>query len=119
MLSSRLFRSFQESVTQEVGADNLQTILVKSPLSPTFLEVGSQVPLNGSEAARVYALLQQALRLYYGRGAHGILLRIGQGMWKRMIAKASLLEKAELEIAREVQNQLYPKTVPSAPGLES
>jgi predicted hydrocarbon binding protein len=50
----------------------------------------------------LYASTQQALRLYYGRGARGILLRIGEGMWARMMAQANLFEKAQLEIVRRL-----------------
>ena len=50
----------------------------------------------------LYASIQQALRLFYGHGARGILSRIGEGMWERMMAQANLLEKAQLEIVRRL-----------------
>ena len=102
MLSSRLFHLFMETATQEVGLDKLPAILSGNQLSPALLEPGSLARLDADQACRANASIQQALRLYYGRGARGILLRIGQGMWSRMTSQASLLEKAELEIARRL-----------------
>lgn len=102
MLSNRLFRLFMETVTQEVGLDKLPAILSGNQLSPALLEPGSLARLDTEQACRANALIQQALRLYYGRGARGILLRIGQGMWARMTSRANFLEKAELEIARRL-----------------
>lgn len=101
-LSSRLVQLFMESVTREVGAEILPTILAENHLSPPLLERDHLVHLDGAKAAVLYASFQQALRLFYGRGARGILLRIGEGMWNRMTAQANFLEKAELEIARRL-----------------
>ncbi len=105
MLSNRLFRFFVDSATQEVGADNFPSILAEdhlSPLMPAMTDKTQLARLDGAETAVLYASLQQALRQYYGRGARGILLRIGEGMWGRMMAQANLLEKAELEIVRRL-----------------
>jgi predicted hydrocarbon binding protein len=104
-LSNRLFRFFVDSATQEVGADKFPSILAEdhlSPLMPALTDKVYLAHLDGVEAAVLYASLQQALRQYYGRGARGILLRIGEGMWSRMMAQANLLEKAEMEIVRRL-----------------
>ena len=101
-LSNRLAQLFIEAATQEVGADKLPAVLAGNHLSPSVLERGALARRDGAEPAQIYASLQQALRLFYGRGARGILLRIGQGMWERMTAQANFLEKAELEIARRL-----------------
>jgi len=102
-LSNRLVRFFIDSAAQEVGAEILPTILAEDHLSPSIIMDGAHlVHLDGAEAALLYASIQQALRLFYGRGARGILLRIGAGMWNRMLAQANLLEKAQLEIVRRL-----------------
>jgi predicted hydrocarbon binding protein len=102
MLSNRLHRLFVESAAQEVGLDKLPAISAGNTLLPSLLETESLAQLDGEQAAKANASLQQALRLYYGRGARGILMRIGQGMWNRMISQANFLEKAEQEIARRL-----------------
>ena len=102
MLSNRLAQLFIESATQEVGADKLPVILTEDHLSPALLDRGPHVKLDGMEAARCYASIQHALRLFYGHGARGILLRIGADMWNRMMTQAAFLEKAELEIVRRL-----------------
>ena len=102
MLSNRLVRFFVDSAMQEVGADKLPAILAENHFSPSLIEKDHLAHLDGAEAALLYASLQQALRLFYGRGARGILLRIGAGMWNRMLSQANLLEKAQLEIVRRL-----------------
>jgi predicted hydrocarbon binding protein len=102
MLPGRLFRLFLESTTHEVGMDKLPALLAENHLSPAILDTTPLDRLDGAQAAMASASLQQVLRLYYGRGARGILLRIGQGMWDCMLAQAGFLEKAELEIVRRL-----------------
>ena len=101
-LSNRLLRFFVDSARQEVGADKLSIILAENHLSASLIEKSHLSHLDGADAARLYASLQQALRLFYGHGARGSLLRIGAGMWTRMLAQANFLEKAELEIVRRL-----------------
>ena len=95
-LSKRLVQFFMDSATREVGADKLPTILAENHLSPSIIEKAHLEHLDGADAAVLYASLQQALRLFYGRGARGILLRIGEGMWDRMMAQANFLENCPL-----------------------
>jgi predicted hydrocarbon binding protein len=102
MLSNRLVRFFIDSAAREVGADKFPTILAENHLSPSIIEKTHLERLDGADAAALYASLQQALRKFYGRGARGILLRIGEGMWDRMMAQANLMEKAELGIIRRL-----------------
>jgi predicted hydrocarbon binding protein len=102
MLSNRLVRFFIDSATREVGADKLPIILAEHHLPLSIIEKTHLERLDGIDAAALYASLQQALRLFYGRGARGLLLRIGEGIWDRMMAQANLLEKAELGIIRRL-----------------
>jgi predicted hydrocarbon binding protein len=102
IISNRLLTLFIESARQEVGADNIPAILAGSSLLLSFFEKEALVRMEGVEATRLYATFQQSLRLFYGRGARGMLLRIGQNMWDRLVAQAGFREKAELEIARRL-----------------
>jgi predicted hydrocarbon binding protein len=101
-ISSRMVNLFVESTLQQVGSDNLPGILAKVRLEMQDLEKGALARLGGQPAARLYASVQQSLRLSYGRGARGLLMRIGRSMWDRMVLQASFREKAELEIARRL-----------------
>jgi predicted hydrocarbon binding protein len=101
-ISNRFMQLFVEVALQEVGAENLLRVLEKFSLSPSVIEKDSLEDLNGIQAAEFYARLQQALRHFYGRGARGILLRIGYGIWERITRRANILEKAELEVVRRL-----------------
>jgi len=97
-ISSHFVQLFVEAAIQEVGAENLPRVLEKFSLLPSVIEKDSLEDLNGIQEAELYALLQQALRHFYGRGARGILLRIGYENWERITRRANILEKAELEV---------------------
>ena len=102
MLSNRLFQFFLASATQEVGQDKLAAILAEGHVPLSLLVKSPHERSNGADLATSYATLQQALRQYYGYGARDTLLRIGAGVWNRLVAQASFLEKAELEVARRL-----------------
>jgi predicted hydrocarbon binding protein len=102
LLSSRLLQQFVAAATEEVGAEKLALVLADAGLAAAELEAGSLARLDGRAAAGLCARLQQALRAYYGRGARGLLLRIGRGLWQKMTAQANFREKAELQIARRL-----------------
>ncbi len=97
MISLRLVKAFITAAVDETGSHNLPAVLASSGLTPGDLE-----RVEATSAADLYARFQQALRSFYGRGARGMLLRFGRGMWDRLVAGAGLKEKAELEIARRL-----------------
>jgi len=102
VISSRLVQQFVAATTEEVGAEKLALVLAGESLSSSVLGQENLRRLDGRAAAELYARLQHALWLYYGRGARGILLRIGRGLWQKMVEQASLLEKAEMQIVRRL-----------------
>ncbi len=101
-LSNRFLLLFVAESQTEVGADELLAVLSRVDLHPPEIRKKELCNLEGIPAAEYYAAFQQALRLYYGRGARGTLLRIGRKMWQGMVAEANLVEKAELEIVRRL-----------------
>jgi predicted hydrocarbon binding protein len=101
-ISQCLLKQFVFAAFEEVGVDKLARVLSGAGLSPAVVETESLNRLFGHDAADLYARLQQALRVFYGRGARGILLRIGRTIWERMVIEASFREKAELEILRRL-----------------
>jgi predicted hydrocarbon binding protein len=102
VISSRFVQQFVAATTEEVGAEKLTLVLADENLSSSVLAQENLRRLDGRAAAELYARLQHALWLFYGRGARGILLRIGRGLWQKMVEQASLLEKAEMQIVRRL-----------------
>jgi len=102
VISSRFVQQFVAATTEEVGAEKLTLVLADENLSSSVLAQENLRRLDGRAAAELYARLQHALWLYYGRGVRGILLRIGRGLWQKMVEQASLLEKAEMQIVRRL-----------------
>jgi predicted hydrocarbon binding protein len=65
--------------------------------------------LNNEQSALAYARLQSALRAYYGRGARGILLRIGTKLWGHLLDDASFGIKAQAVVIRGLPKSLRRK----------
>ncbi len=93
-------RSFVETVSAQVGNDNLFAVLEKSNLPPIQADLSAARAMDALAAGRAYASLQRAMRLYYGRGARGIFLRIGAQWWPRLIAEAPFALKLQMAFAR-------------------
>jgi predicted hydrocarbon binding protein len=108
-VSPRFFRQFIETVSAELGRDNLPVVMQKADLSPDFAVPENVVKMDGEAAARAYAALQKALRVYYGRGARGVLLRVGHNLWNRLMAQASIGDKVQAQAVRTIPSSLRAK----------
>ena len=100
--SSRILRRFAETAALELGADQFKAILALSQLPAEWQKPGSMGKMNAVEAARVYASLQAAMRAYYGRGARGVLLRVGESLWHHLLEDAKLPGKAQAAVIRRL-----------------
>ena len=100
--SSRILRRFVEAVSSELGADQLKTMLSLSTLPPEWAVPETFLRMNPAESAKIYASLQAAMRTYYGRGARGVLLRVGQRLWGLLLNDAALLSKAQAVLIRRL-----------------
>jgi predicted hydrocarbon binding protein len=100
--SSRILRRFAESVAVELGADQFHAMLALSSLPPEWAKPQTFVKMNGTESAKTYAVLQAAMRTYYGRGARGVLLRVGQRMWNLLLEDAALGGKAQAALIKRL-----------------
>ena len=107
--SPRLLRAFAQTVSAELGADNLAAVLDKAGLSLLLSDPSAVARFDASAAAQAYADLQRALRLYYGRGARGILLRVGAQFWTRLLAESPLTLKPQIPLARTLATAARPK----------
>lgn len=100
--SSRILSRFVETVVVELGADQFNAILAlsKAPLEWAAPEAFRR--MNPTESARIYASMQAALRTYYGRGARGVLLRVGQRLWGLLLEDSALTGKAQAALIKRL-----------------
>lgn len=111
ILPSRFFRLFLETLNAELGTKAVYMVLAKADINPELGNPEAASRLTGANAAETYARIQHALRVYYGRGARGTLIRIGRVLWGRLLESASLSDKAQAQLARTLPTALRLKTV--------
>jgi predicted hydrocarbon binding protein len=100
--SSRILRRFVETVAVELGADQFHVMLALSELPPEWATPQSFQKMNATKSAETYAALQGAMRTYFGRGARGVLLRVGQRMWNLLLEDAALGGKAQAALIKRL-----------------
>ncbi len=93
---------FYDAIVGQLGPNNLAAVLEKASLPLGWAQPDTFQKMNSFEATRAYAGLQQAMRTYYGRGARGVLLRVGGNMWEPLLKKAPLLQKVQIAIIRRL-----------------
>lgn len=111
--SSRILRRFAETVALELGADQFAAMLGLSKLPPEWAKPETFLKMDSIESAKTYASLQAALRAYFGRGARGVLLRVGQGLWNHLLQDAALGGKAQAAVIKRL-----PLTTRRKPALD-
>ncbi len=82
-----LLRQFIRTANAEVGQNELAQLIN----DPSLMDMKVINSLNEHQAAETYAEIQRRLRVYYGRGARGILLRIGQNLWKSTLEEQGIM----------------------------
>ena len=100
--SSRILRRFVETVAVELGADQFSTMLALSKLPQEWANPKTFVKMDPLKSAKTYAALQAAMRTYYGRGARGVLLRVGQRLWNFLLDDAALGGKAQAALVKRL-----------------
>ncbi len=100
--SSRIVRRFAETVARELGADQFTVMLGLSKLPAEWAKPETFHKMDALESAKAYASLQAAMRAYFGRGARGILLRVGQQMWTHLLEDAGLGGRAQAGIIKRL-----------------
>jgi predicted hydrocarbon binding protein len=98
--SAELLQIFVRILKTEIGEKNLPIVLNKSGLPSEWASEENLQSLGGQAAAETYAGIQQAIRAYYGRGARGILQRIGSKLWGELLENAPFKEKAQAKLMR-------------------
>lgn len=97
-LSGHFLHQFVDTIASELGQDNLSIVLEKAGLPSDWSDPVRWESLTRTTPIEAYAGLQKAMRTYYGRGARGILIRVGGGLWKRLLEDAPLTVKAQSKI---------------------
>ena len=98
--SSRILRRFAETIALELGADQFNAMLSLANLPAEWKTPDVFLKLNPYDSAHVYAALQTAMRTYFGRGARGVLLRVGQRLWHNLLDDAALGIKAQAAVVK-------------------
>ena len=100
--SNRILRRFVETVTLELGADQFTGMLSLAKLPAEWAKATVFLKMDPVESAQAYAALQAALRTYFGRGARGVLLRVGQRLWHHLLNDAALGGKAQAVVIKRL-----------------
>jgi predicted hydrocarbon binding protein len=86
----------------ELGADQFHGILTLSSLPAQWAVPTALQKMGPIESASTYAALQTAIRTYYGRGARGVLVRVGQRLWNHLLRDSALGAKAQAALIRRL-----------------
>ena len=110
---TRIMTRFVETLSAELGHDTLSAVLTKSDLPEEWAHSATFIILDDVQTAHAYSRLQLALRTYYGRGARGILLRIGTKLWNYLLEDSAFGLKAQAVFLHGL-----PKSLRRKPALE-
>ena len=100
--SNRILRRFVETVAVELGADQFRAMLALSELPSEWIKPQTFQKMSATKSAETYAALQAAMRAHFGRGARGVLLRVGQRMWHFLLEDAALGGKAQAALIKRM-----------------
>lgn len=100
--SNRILRRFVETVEVELGVDQFHAMLALAKLPPEWANPQTFRKTDPVAAAQAYASLQAAMRTYYGRGARGVLLRVGQRLWGLLLEDAALGGKTRAAVIKRL-----------------
>ena len=108
--SNRILRRFAETVALELGTDQYNGMLALSNLPQEWKKPDTFLKMSPVDSTHVYAALQAAMRTYFGRGARGVLLRVGQHLWNRLLDDAALGGKAQAALIKRLPMATRRKT---------
>lgn len=100
--SNRILRRFVETVALELGNDQFIAMLALAKLPPEWSKPETFAKTDPVASTKTYAALQAAMRTYYGRGARGVLLRVGQRLWNHLLDDAALGGKAQAAVIKRL-----------------
>jgi predicted hydrocarbon binding protein len=106
-------QKFVETLSTEIGHETFRAVLSKAGLPKEWAHPIHFLALDDERTAYAYSTLQSAIRTYYGRGARGILMRIGSKLWDELLNESTLGIKAQSAFIRGL-----PKPLRRKPALE-
>lgn len=112
-LPKNFFAHFILALNNDLGQDTVQVILLKAGLDAGLATPRSGSRLDADSVSQAYADVQAAIQSYFGRGARGILLRIGRLLWPMLLRDASFLTHFYAQTIR-----LLPVSLRLRPALE-
>jgi predicted hydrocarbon binding protein len=98
--SPQFLEDFIYILHKEIGKNHLEVVISKAGMPETWADADAARQLSEADAANAYAGIQKAMRVYYGRGARGLLQRIGAAFWEDMLAHAPFREKTQSRLVR-------------------
>lgn len=124
VFSSRTISRFVESISMELGTGQFDAMLALSKLPPQWIGPHVFLKMDAVEAAKAYTALQTAMRMYFGRGARGVLLRVGQRLWDHLLegaglggrAQAAVIKRLPLNARRKQTLELLSRLLGAIPG---
>ncbi len=110
---ARVMYRFVDTLSSEIGSETFSAVLSNAGLPEDWASPAHFSALDDVHTAQAYSRLQSALRTYYGRGARGILLRVGSRLWGRLFEDSTFGIKTQAAIVRRL-----PKSMRRKPALE-
>jgi predicted hydrocarbon binding protein len=98
----RVLQRFVEAVSIELGPDQFSGMLALSHLPADWANPQTFSRTDPVESAKAYAGLQAAMRTYYGRGARGVLIRVGGRLWQHLLDDAALAGRAQAAVIKRL-----------------
>lgn len=97
-----MLRRFVETVGVELGADQFNAMLSLTKLPAEWSKPETFLKTDPLESANIYQTLQSAMRTYFGRGARGVLIRVGQSLWHHLLEDAAFGGKAQAALIKRL-----------------
>jgi len=108
-----VLKRFIDGLRAQVGVDALKAVFEKADLPIDWVDPAHKPGLDDVSAVQAYSRLQGTMRTYYGRGARGILFRIGGMMWEQVLNDAPFVIKVQSRLVRTL-----PAAMRSKPALD-
>lgn len=102
LFPNRNLSHFVECTSRELGADQFEAMLALAKLPSQWADPKVFLKMDGAESAKSYAALQAAMRTYFGRGARGVLLRVGQNLWSHLLDGAGIGAKTQAVVIKRL-----------------